>query len=98
MNTYSEHIVSQNIEQLIALLKIASNPVRLSILRSLYEKGEMTVSELIDLSGVEQSLISHHLNAMKKAGLVSSIRNGRNIIYHANLSKCKCLFEIINSL
>jgi ArsR family transcriptional regulator len=53
---------------------------RLRILESLIE-GDRTVSELIDLLGIGQSLVSHHLRILRDAGLVIDRREGRWVYY-----------------
>jgi DNA-binding transcriptional ArsR family regulator len=43
--------------------------------------GERTVGDLIDATGLGQSLVSHHLRSLRQAGLVSTRRDGRWIYY-----------------
>ena len=43
--------------------------------------GEQSVADLIDLTGLGQSLVSHHLRTLRDAGLVVTRRDGRWIIY-----------------
>ena len=43
--------------------------------------GERTVQELMSLMGLGQSLVSHHLRALREAGLVSTRRDGKWIHY-----------------
>lgn len=53
---------------------------RLRILQSLVD-GDRTVSELIDLLDIGQSLVSHHLRILRDAGLVVDRREGRWAYY-----------------
>jgi DNA-binding transcriptional ArsR family regulator len=53
---------------------------RLRILEFLVE-GECSVAELIDSTGLGQSLVSHHLRTLRDAGLVVTRRDGRWIFY-----------------
>ena len=53
---------------------------RLRILELLVD-GERSVAELIDLTGLGQSLVSHHLRTLRDAGLVVTRRDGRWIFY-----------------
>jgi DNA-binding transcriptional ArsR family regulator len=57
-----------------AWLAAVAEPTRLKILRALVA-GEMTVTELAQACGTEIVNISHHLNAMKSAGLVTDERD-----------------------
>ena len=43
--------------------------------------GERTVGELMDDTGLGQSLVSHHLRTLRDAGLVVTRRDGRWIFY-----------------
>lgn len=43
--------------------------------------GERCVSDLMDELGLGQSLVSHHLRALREAGLVTVRRDGRQIFY-----------------
>jgi DNA-binding transcriptional ArsR family regulator len=53
---------------------------RLRILELLVD-GERSVGELIDVTGLGQSLVSHHLRTLRDAGLVITRRDGRWIFY-----------------
>ncbi len=53
---------------------------RLRLLELLVD-GELTVGDLLDQTGLGQSLISHHLRTLRKAGLVVTRRDGRWIHY-----------------
>ena len=43
--------------------------------------GEQCVSDLMDMLGLGQSLVSHHLRALREAGLVVVRRDGRRMHY-----------------
>lgn len=52
-------------------------------LRLLYllNDGERAVGDLMDATGLGQSLVSHHLRTLRQAGLVSTRRDGRWVFY-----------------
>lgn len=62
------------------LLRAVSQPARLKILLSI-DEGEVTVSELEARLQLRQAYISQQLMALRKAGLVHSRREGRNMFY-----------------
>lgn len=64
----------------IQFLRALASEERIDIINALQEK-EMCVSEVEKSFYMEQSTASHHLNILKKAGLVSSRRNGKQMIY-----------------
>jgi len=63
------------------ILKSISHPVRLGLILLLDKNAEMSVGELTQLTGEEQSAISHHLINMKLKGILTSRREGNRILY-----------------
>ena len=59
-----------------ALLSAAGNPLRLTLLRFLLD-DEHCVSQCMEHTGRQQSLVSKHLNHLVTAGLVARRRAGR---------------------
>lgn len=68
----------------VAFCKALGDETRQRILTILQKEGEMCVSDLVDLFNVSQPTISHHLNFLKQANLVTSRREGKQIYYRAN--------------
>lgn len=63
------------------LFKVLADPTRLALLRRLTE-GPATVSELAEaLGNPPQSRISNHLACLRWCELVTSEKDGRNVIY-----------------
>ncbi len=62
------------------LLKLLGDESRLRILAAL-EQGERSVSELIEATGLAQTLASFHLRALREAGVVTTERRGPFIYY-----------------
>ncbi|MCA9318752.1 winged helix-turn-helix transcriptional regulator [Candidatus Saccharibacteria bacterium] len=81
MNSYSTHTPTTSIDNLSALLKLLADPTRLKILLTLH-KNEHCVSDcMCHLPGVSQSLLSHHLADLRKAGLVEANKQGLKVYY-----------------
>lgn len=76
--------INQPLEDLSALLKAASDPLRLQVLR-LLAQDSYGVSELCRIFSVRQSGISHHLKILSQAGLVTTRREGNSIFYRRAL-------------
>lgn len=70
----------QPIDNQLALLKCIADETRFKILLMLKD-GERCVCEIFRELGKEQSLISHHLQAARRCGLVKSVRQGKWIRY-----------------
>ncbi|NLN48985.1 MAG: winged helix-turn-helix transcriptional regulator [Clostridiales bacterium] len=62
-------------------LKVLAHPVRLCIVKGLYESGSCNVSHMQSCLEIPQSTISQHLQKLKAAGMVSSKRNGLEVTY-----------------
>jgi ArsR family transcriptional regulator len=64
----------------VARLKVLADPTRLAVMGLLLQ-GARHVGEMNKLLGVDQSLLSHHLQALRRAGLVEGIRDGKAVRY-----------------
>lgn len=58
-----------------------ADPTRLMLAAALREAGELCVCDLAWISERSQNLVSHHLRALRAAGLVRSRRDGKMVIY-----------------
>src|SRR5947209_948240 len=61
-------------------LKVLADPTRLAVIESL-KGGAQHVGTLMKNLNVEQTLMSHHLKALRAAGLVVSERDGKAVLY-----------------
>jgi len=75
-------------------MRALSDPNRRTVLEVLKE-GDMSVGEILQHLDITGASLSHHLNTLKQADLVSSRRDGQQIIYSLNLSVFE---EIIGEL
>jgi DNA-binding transcriptional ArsR family regulator len=60
-----------------------SDPTRREILAMLRE-ADMTAGAIADRFAISKPSISHHLAALRSAGLVESTRRGQEIVYSLN--------------
>lgn len=65
--------------------KALADPTRKHILELLRTK-DLTAGEIAEHFDMTKPSLSHHLNALKTAGLVDAERDGQNIIYSLNTS------------
>jgi len=79
------------------MCKVFSNSTRLEILNLLKDK-ELSVTELIEKTGLSQANISQHLSIMKSKGIVTSNRKGKNIYYKLTNPKIIKAFDIIKEV
>lgn len=71
---------SEELDRTAALVKVLDSKTRLQILL-LLDDAKRVVHELVTELDKSQPLISQHLRVLRKAGLVSSSRNGREVLY-----------------
>jgi DNA-binding transcriptional ArsR family regulator len=68
-------------EQISKLLSLIGQPARIQILL-IISAQDACVCHMEAILGMRQASISQHLMALRKAGLVTTHRDGRNIFYH----------------
>ncbi len=78
-------------------LKIIANPLRLMVLCALVEK-EQNVSELMELTGAPQTLMSNHLAILRKADIVDYRRDHRTLNYFLKDQRMKKLLDTLYSV
>ncbi|MGC4101409.1 autorepressor SdpR family transcription factor [Ferruginibacter sp.] len=65
------------------LFKALNDPTRRAILEMLRKK-DMTAGEIADQFNISKPSISHHLDLLKQAKLVVSVKEGQFIFYSIN--------------
>ena len=76
------------------LLKALSDPTRREILRML-RKRDLTAGEIADAFDISKPSISHHLDMLRKANLVVSVKEGQYITYSLNTTELDELIQWI---
>lgn len=66
-----------------ALFKALNDTTRREILE-LLKKRDLTAGEIADQFHISKPSISHHLDLLKQAGLVESVKEGQFIYYSLN--------------
>jgi DNA-binding transcriptional ArsR family regulator len=61
--------------------KALGDPTRLAIAVALAEAGDACVCDLAWIVGRDEKLVSHHVRLLRTAGLASSTRQGRMVMY-----------------
>lgn len=81
-------------------MRALADPTRREILRAL-RSGDLTAGDIAARFEMTAPSISHHLNVLKDAGLVTAVRNGRHIIYSLNSTTLQdlmvALMEFVNA-
>jgi ArsR family transcriptional regulator, lead/cadmium/zinc/bismuth-responsive transcriptional repressor len=61
--------------------KALSDPTRFALAAALADTDELCVCDLAWVTERAENLVSHHLRALRNAGLVSSRREGKMVMY-----------------
>jgi DNA-binding transcriptional ArsR family regulator len=64
-----------------ARMKALGDPTRLALALALAEAGELCVCDLAWIAARAENLVSHHLRALRAAGLATSRREGKMVFY-----------------
>lgn len=67
-----------------AVFKALSDPLRLDILQKL-NNSSLTVGQIVENYNLPNSTISYHLSVLKKANLITQIKNKNFINYQINI-------------
>jgi DNA-binding transcriptional ArsR family regulator len=81
-------------EELAAAAKALGDPTRLTLAAALRDGGELCVCDLSWVVERSENLVSHHVRALRGAGLLRSRREGKMVIY-ALTDRGRELLEVI---
>jgi len=84
----------EKLEAAASKLRAIAHPMRIAVIDLLHGK-ELSVTEIYEQLNIEQASASHHLNILKSKGVLSSKRNGKQIIYSL---KNQTLTEIVDCI
>jgi len=79
------------------LFKSLNDPTRREILQLLKER-DLSAGEIADQFNISKPSISHHLDLLKRAGLVSSRRQGQFMLYSLNTTIVEDLLQWVLDL
>ncbi len=86
----------EQLEQAASMLKAIAHPMRISILGFLEDGKRLTVTEIHELLGIEQSSTSHHLGILKDKGILISKREGKNTFYSLKYNTLSHIVECVS--
>ena len=81
-------------EDLAGAAKALGDPTRLTLAVALRDGGELCVCDLSWVVERAENLVSHHVRALRAAGLVSSRREGKMVMY-ALTDRGRALLEVM---
>lgn len=81
----------------VAALAALAHESRLGVYRLLVQRGPegLAVGELQARTGIPPATLTHHLNALRRAGLVTDARDGRSITCRADYACMNALLAFL---
>jgi DNA-binding transcriptional ArsR family regulator len=78
-----------------SVFKALADPTRRQILRMLNRRPEMSAGEIAEAFDISAPSVSHHFNVLKEADLVSTRRQGQQILYSLNTTVVEDLVGLL---
>lgn len=88
---------AEKLERIAFILKTIAHPMRLGIVHLLEQYPELSVSDICDKLGSEQSLTSHHLQNMRLKGILRARRKGRSVKYSLKERDVSLIIECLEN-
>jgi ArsR family transcriptional regulator len=90
-------ITFQEAEIRAKIIKSMAHPVRLMIVEIL-KTGEHSFSQIFDVFKLDKSTISKHLLVLKESGIISSRKNGTDMIYKLDVPCITDFFSCVTAV
>ena len=84
-----------NNKNIANLLKAIAHPIRIQIIRLIFEHEILSVSSIHKLLNIEQPVISLHLGILRKQGVIMAEKRGKSSYYFITNRSIVQVIEII---
>ncbi len=88
---------AEKLERIASILKTVAHPLRLGIVHLLEQYPRLSVTEICETMGSEQSLTSHHLKDMRLKGILGVRRDGRKMMYFLKERDVSLIIECLEN-
>jgi len=86
----------QQLERAASMLKAIAHPLRIAIIGLLEDGHKLSVTEIHEKLGIEQSTTSHHLGILKDKDVLISKREGKNTYYSLKHENLKNILDCVS--
>ncbi|MDT8400510.1 MAG: metalloregulator ArsR/SmtB family transcription factor [Bacteroidales bacterium] len=86
----------EQLERAASMLKAIAHPMRIAIIGFLEEGDSLSVTEIHERLGIEQSTTSHHLGILKDKGVLVSRREGKKTYYALKYDNLKSIIKCVS--
>jgi DNA-binding transcriptional ArsR family regulator len=80
------------------LLRALDHKLRIDIILFIHEKKSCTVTDIFVHFRLVQAVASQHLAILRRAGMVATKRQGKNIFYSLNYSRLNQMLVLVGKL
>ena len=87
-----------NIKKAAMVLRALNHKLRQQVIKTIHENKRLTVTQLYVKLRLEQSVASQHLAILRKAGVVSTERDGKFNFYTINFSRIEAINNFVKNL
>lgn len=77
---------------------VFAHPLRLELLQLLHERGECTVGDLAEATGVRMANLSQHLAVMRSTNIVVTRKEGVSVYYRISDLRIMQAFDLITEI
>lgn len=88
----------EKLENAAQTLKSMAHPLRIAIIELLAEKRTLNVTQIHETLRIEQAVASHHLSILKSKDIISSKRNGKQMIYSLRNRKVSQIMDCMERM
>ncbi|MDB5224208.1 MAG: transcriptional regulator, ArsR family [Chitinophagaceae bacterium] len=92
------HINYYNVKKASLVLRSLNHKLRQQIIKIINESDKLAVTEIYVKLRLEQSVASQHLAILRKAGIVTTKREGKFIYYTINKKRVEAIDEFVSKL
>ena len=75
------YLNEKQLKKTASTIKAIAHPLRIKILQLLKQQERMSVTEIYEELEIEQAVASLHLNLLKKKGILTGEKEGKNCYY-----------------
>lgn len=89
----------KSMQDALLMLNILAHPLRLSILCTIIESGEITAGDIVASEPqASQSQISQYLRTMRESGILTARRDGLFVYYRLKDKKAAAIMKVLKEL
>ena len=92
------HINYYNVKKTSIVLRSLNHKLRQQIIKTIHENDKLMVTDIYVKLRLEQSVASQHLAILRRAGIVSTKREGKFIYYTINKQRVESIDKFVSDL